>query len=464
MLGRKQAINLQLNQILDSLLIAFAFWISHSLTYWVRATWFPETGNIPAFDQFFWLMAITVPFTPIVLEFQGYYDNPLHKTVGKSLGQMFRALIIIGVAVGAFVVFLRYPTQSRVVMVVLVFVGGGMLLLKEFIVRHYYIRRAKREGWKERVLLAGVPEDVAKLKDLLEDSKIIDIGITGEIDLSSQPIEDLIDALHSHSVERVIFAAGHVHFEKVQQAITACETEGVEAWLSTDFIQTNIARPTFDTVGGRLMMVFQSTPELSWQLLAKDVLDRAGAAIALLLSAPLWMLACIGIKLSSPGPVLFRQERSGKNGKPFKMLKFRTMDVDAESRRDALAEENQMSGPVFKVEKDPRIFKFGALLRKFSIDEIPQFINVLLGHMSLVGPRPLPTYEVDQIEFTSQRRRLSMKPGLTCLWQISGRNKIKSFEDWVALDLKYIDNWSIGLDFRIIARTIPVVLLGWGAR
>ena len=146
------------------------------------------------------------------------------------------------------------------------------------------------------------------------------------------------------------------------------------------------------------------------------------------------------------------------------MYKFRTMVVDAEAQKEELLKDNQMSGPVFKIKKDPRVFKFGAFLRKFSIDEIPQLVNVLLGQMSLVGPRPLPTYEVDKIEFTSQRRRLSMKPGLTCLWQISGRNRIKSFEDWVALDLKYIDNWSIGLDFSIIARTIPVVLFGWGAR
>jgi lipopolysaccharide/colanic/teichoic acid biosynthesis glycosyltransferase len=145
------------------------------------------------------------------------------------------------------------------------------------------------------------------------------------------------------------------------------------------------------------------------------------------------------------------------------MWKFRTMRTDAEALQHELEAHNEMDGPVFKIKNDPRIFAFGAWLRKFSIDEIPQLINVLRGEMSLVGPRPLPLYEVDRIEKDAQRRRLSVKPGLTCLWQISGRNGITSFEEWVALDLKYIDNWSLWLDLKIILKTIPAVLRGSGA-
>ena len=173
----------------------------------------------------------------------------------------------------------------------------------------------------------------------------------------------------------------------------------------------------------------------------------------------------IGVKLASPkGAVIFRQQRSGRYGRPFTMYKFRTMDVDAESRRAELADANQMSGPVFKVDHDPRVFAFGGLLRKLSIDELPQLWNVVRGEMSLVGPRPLPVYEVEQIENSAQRRRLSVKPGLTCLWQVSGRSAITDFNDWVQLDLEYIDNWSLWLDWKILARTVPVVLLGAGAR
>jgi lipopolysaccharide/colanic/teichoic acid biosynthesis glycosyltransferase len=156
--------------------------------------------------------------------------------------------------------------------------------------------------------------------------------------------------------------------------------------------------------------------------------------------------------------------RCGRHGKPFRMYKFRTMTTDAEQQKAALMERNQMSGPVFKVENDPRIFPFGRLLRKYSIDELPQLINVLSGDMSLVGPRPLPVDEVANIADAAHRRRLSVNPGLTCLWQISGRNEIRDFDRWVALDLEYIDNWSLWLDIKILLRTIPAVLLGSGAR
>src|SRR5690606_22762330 len=157
---------------------------------------------------------------------------------------------------------------------------------------------------------------------------------------------------------------------------------------------------------------------------------------------------------------IFCQKRGGKHGQPFTMYKFRTMRRDAEQARAELAERNEMSGPVFKVENDPRITPFGRWLRKTSVDELPQLFNVLNGSMSLVGPRPLPLYEVEQFENSAQRRRLSVKPGLTCLWQISGRNNVKNFQDWVRLDLDYIDNWSLWLDIKILFKTIPVVLFG----
>jgi lipopolysaccharide/colanic/teichoic acid biosynthesis glycosyltransferase len=148
------------------------------------------------------------------------------------------------------------------------------------------------------------------------------------------------------------------------------------------------------------------------------------------------------------------------------MWKFRTMHPDAESRLDAIKEKNgnEMSGPVFKLQNDPRVFAFGAFLRRTSIDELPQLLNILRGDMSLVGPRPLPLYEVEQFAKSEHRRRLSVKPGVTCLWQAGGRSSITSFEEWVRLDLQYIDNWSLGLDLKILLRTIPAVLLGKGSR
>ncbi len=464
MLGRKQEINLQVNQILDSILIALVFWLSHSLHYWIRDRFFSEYGNIPPFGEFFWLMAIVVPFTPIILEFQGYYDHPLHKSVRKSFGQILRTFFILGVIIGACVIFFKWGANSRIVLILVGVIGSAALLAKEALVIAWLRKRLRSDGWKERVLLAGTPGDIAAFKERIGAVELKQMQICGEIDISEQDIGELVDALHRHSVERVLLSVGHVHFDKVQGAINACEMEGVEAWLSGDFFTTSIARPTFDTLGGKLMMVFRSTPEVSWELLAKNVMDRVGALIALVVFAPLWMLAWIGIKLTSPGPVLFRQERGGRHGKPFQMYKFRTMVVDAEQRKAALQERNQMSGPAFKIDDDPRIFAFGRFLRQWSIDELPQFLNVLRGEMSLVGPRPLPTYEVERIEYSSQRRRMSMSPGITCIWQISGRNDITDFEEWVRLDLQYIDSWSIWLDLKILLRTVIVVIFRRGAR
>ena len=211
-------------------------------------------------------------------------------------------------------------------------------------------------------------------------------------------------------------------------------------------------------------MVFRSTPETSWQMLAKQFLDFAGGFVLLALCAIPMLIIAILIKLSSPGPIMFRQQRSGLNGAPFSIYKFRTMQTNAEQYKHELAAMNEMSGPVFKLTNDPRITPIGRWLRKFSLDELPQLFNVLRGEMSLVGPRPLPVDEVRRFNDLAHRRRLSVKPGLTCLWQISGRNKISDFKDWVRLDLQYIDNWSIWLDLAILVRTIPVVLMGTGAK
>lgn len=310
----------------------------------------------------------------------------------------------------------------------------------------------------------------AEMENLLRefDPDIVALwDVVDHFDLKARGVEELFSLLKDHSVARVIFAAKEIEFEKVARAVEACELQGVEAWIAASFIRTQIARPVFDAVGDKPMLVLRSTPELSWELLCKDALDRVGAFLVILFSSPLWLIAAIGIRMQSPGaPVFFSQMRAGRYGRPFRMWKFRTMVANAEEMLDQIKEEhgNQMEGPVFKLDNDPRIFPFGAFLRKFSIDELPQLLNVAKGDMSLVGPRPLPLYEVEAFCDISHRRRLSVKPGVTCEWQASGRNKISSFEEWVEMDLRYIDNWSLWLDTKILLRTIPAVLFGKGAK
>lgn len=465
MLGRKQEIDLKLNQFVDGLIIAFAFWLSHKMRFENIGGIWPEDVKIPEFKDFLWLLYITVPFTPLVLELNGYYNNLLQKTVIQSIKQYAKALVLIGVLIGGCVVFLRWGAQSRGVLVLLVFVGGGMLLIKEFLIKKYIRAKVNSGNWHEDVLLVGDVNGIKDYKSKIEKLASTGVRIVEEVDLQNSDSGTVRKLLHKHSVQRVFLAAKNVSFEKVQAAVTECEVEGVEVWLPADFIKTTIARPSLDAFEGNLMMVFRSAPEATWAIFVKRLIDQVFASIILIATLPLWVFAIIGIKLNSPsGPVFFIQNRGGKNGKPFKMYKFRTMVIDAEERKKDLIDLNEMSGPVFKIESDPRIFRFGALLRKWSIDELPQLINVIFGKMSLVGPRPLPVEEVSAIRESAHRRRLSVKPGITCLWQISGRNEINNFDDWVKLDLEYIDNWSLYLDIKILFKTVPAVLFSKGAK
>jgi len=222
-----------------------------------------------------------------------------------------------------------------------------------------------------------------------------------------------------------------------------------------------VARVELEELEGIPFLTFTTTPSNESQLALKRLLDVAVSMLLLLLALPVIGIAAIAIRLSSPGAVLFKQKRMGLNGRVFTLFKFRTMFEDALERRGEVTHLNQMTGPVFKAKSDPRITAVGRVLRKFSLDELPQLWNVLKGDMSLVGPRP-PIPEEVAAYHRWHRRRLSMKPGLTCLWQVSGRNDV-DFDRWMKLDLQYIDNWSPSLDLKILLRTIPAVLSGRGA-
>jgi lipopolysaccharide/colanic/teichoic acid biosynthesis glycosyltransferase len=206
-----------------------------------------------------------------------------------------------------------------------------------------------------------------------------------------------------------------------------------------------------------------SVPPFSWRTEAKRLMDLSVSSLALLLCSPLFIAVAIAIKLDSSGPIFFVQERFGISKRRFRMIKFRTMTIDAESQIEDLEHLNEKSGtPIFKIRNDPRVTRVGKWLRKTSVDELPQLFNVLLGDMSVVGPRPLSVRDALRMEEAWQRRRFSVKPGLTCLWQVSGRSNL-SFERWMELDLEYIDHWSLKLDASILLRTIPAIVLTRGA-
>ncbi len=248
--------------------------------------------------------------------------------------------------------------------------------------------------------------------------------------------------------------------DQVAGWLRQCETEGIEAWMLPEFLHTTIAEATLDELAGEPMILFSTTAKSSWALMVKRVLDVVLSALALVILSPLFLGIMLAIRFTSPGPVFFVQRRSTLRGREFNMAKFRTMVANAEQVREELDIRNEVTGPVFKIKNDPRILPFGRWLRRYSLDELPQLWNVLKGDMSIVGPRPPIPAEVAKYE-SWQRRRLSMRSGCTCLWQIGGRNHL-SFEEWMRLDLKYIDTWSLSLDFQIMFKTVGTILRGTG--
>lgn len=462
MTGRRQEINLQMNQLSDAGILVLSLWLAHWLRYW--ATLYFDIYPIPPFRQFLWLIVLIMPFGPLLLETQGYYRRLLQKNIGHAMSEIARAGLWMAVLVAGCVIFFHLEVPSRAVFLGFGVIGTILLLAKRaFIVRK--LKGGSEEGrYREKILLVGVPYDMKQLMERFAPEQAARIEVVEQIDIEKQPISDLVESLHRHSVGRVLFAGGHVHMNRIEEAIMACEAEGVEAWLLANFIKTSIARPAFDLFGEQPMLVFRTTPDLSWALIMKAFVDFLGALLGIIVLTPLLLLIALAVRLTSPGVVIFRQMRGGRHGAPFAMYKFRSMYSDAEQRKAELEAMNQMSGPVFKMDQDPRITPLGRFLRKYSLDELPQLLNVLMGDMSLVGPRPLPLYEVARFETAAHRRRLSVKPGLTCLWQISGRNEVQNFHDWVRLDLAYIDNWSLWLDFKILLKTIPAVFMGSGAR
>jgi exopolysaccharide biosynthesis polyprenyl glycosylphosphotransferase len=473
MLQRDRQIRTQVHQLADACLFAASFWLSYAVrgnptfTDWINGM-LPEGHELPIippemFQNVWWLYFALVPAAPLVLESQGFYNRPAVNSRMALLWPLLRGSLIVTLGIVVLLFFFKAPAPRGMAFIFIIF-SCGLVWLKEEILMAALRSPMAMAQYRRRVIVAGTAAETNRLGQMLKARAGNEIEIVAEYNLIESPTAQLIELLHKHSASSVLVSAKHANFERVEHIIQLCELEGVEAWLVADFFATQIARASFDEIFGNPLIVFRSAPETSWQMLAKQLVDFFGAFVLLLITALPMAVIAVLIKLTSKGPVMFRQQRSGLNGAPFSIYKFRTMTTNAEQFQHELAAMNEMSGPVFKVTNDPRITPIGKWLRKFSVDELPQLFNVLHGEMSLVGPRPLPVDEVRRFNDLAHRRRLSVKPGITCLWQVSGRNKISDFKDWVRLDLQYIDNWSIWLDFTILMRTIPAVLRGTGAK
>jgi len=460
-MNRKQEISKDLPMVLDGLIVGISLWVCHLL----RSTGIiclDRLGQIPAFSSTYWMLALIIPFTPLLLDLQGYYEQPLSQPVEKLLLKIVKSGFWLILFIGAVSIFGRLEIPSRSVLILFLILTPGLLILRIGIMRKFMIHHYNQGNIGERSFLVGSDADCEAFLSGISPAELMELQIIGTLDLAKHDPQKILQNIRQKAAGRVIFVSSKSSAN--HELPLTCEIEGLDVWILTENINGITSTPTFEQVGKNRIMAFRKSPVDFWQQFIKRILDICGAMIGAVVLLPLCLIIAITIKCTSPGPIFFSQARSGKRGKRFTMYKFRSMVANAPELHADLSKQNEMEGPVFKIKKDPRVTRFGAFLRHTSLDEVPQLINVLQGEMSIVGPRPLPDYETNLIEKSDHRRRLSVKPGLTCLWQIQGRSSIKNFDDWVRLDLEYIDRASLFLDLWIILRTIPAVLFRKGAR
>ena len=399
----------------------------------------------------------------------GIYERAERASAAVALGDTARQAAIAGVAIILFEYSLRLDL-SRLFLGFFLLYGG--ILVVAFRLNGRRIARFLRHE-PARVLVAGRTENALRVGRQLEESGDYGIELLGFLDDEEGPpvrlgreypvraLRSLPRLLREHVIDEIIFAVEGRKLAELEELFLLCDEEGVRTHIAVDFFPHVNSEVYLERLGARPLLTFSATPHDELRLLCKRVLDVALAGAALVILGPLLLAAALLVRLTSPGPAIFRQTRCGLNGRRFTVYKFRSMRQDAEELKDALAHLNERDQVVFKIKNDPRLTPVGKWLRKFSIDEWPQLWNVLKGDMSLVGPRPAVPGEVEQYQ-RWQRRRLRMRPGLTCLWAVSGRDAL-DFETWMKLDMQYIDNWSLALDWKILLQTIPQVLSGRGA-
>ena len=408
---------------------------------------------------------------PLILDALELYDSQRRRAISQVLMSLIFAAGMSTVVVAAACAF----TQAPVVWSFPIVFGAGQFVALS-LVRGFgmmAIRAFRRRGLNTRfVLIVGSGTRAQHVFQVIERHREWGLRVVGFLDDGDAPhdpriaepdirkLVELPSILKERVVDEVIVACPRSMLGSIGPVVSTCASAGIPMTLLSDLFGDYLPPPRVTRFGSLAALSFAPVHHSRSMLAVKRLIDLVGAGVGLLVSAPLIAAAAVAIKSSSPGPIFFRQIRSGQYGRPFTMVKLRTMTADAEARRADLIDSNEMNGPVFKIRDDPRVTRVGRLLRRLSLDELPQFWNVLRGDMSLVGPRPPLPHEVAEYA-TFDRRRLSMRPGITCLWQVGGRNTV-DFDGWVKLDLEYIDNWSLMGDLKIMLRTLPAMLRGTG--
>lgn len=422
------------------------------------------------------LGALMVVVWYVIFNMQGIYRSHRLSSALDEFREIGRAVFLASVTLVVVAHIGHWPTITLETAASVGVIGFGLIGIMRVLLR-LNLRRLRLRGHniKTLLLVGGGPRALWFAKEIRQRT---DLGyrIIGYVDdetnfngtgLQGVPrlgdVEDLPQIIANDVIDEVFVALPiKSQYSQIERAINLLEEQGIMVHLLSDNFPHRLARSRTSEFEGTPLLSLHSAPPMTWRTEIKRLIDVVVAAVMLVLLFPLLALVALAIKLDSQGPVFFIQGRVGFNKRRFRMIKFRTMCADAEARMQDVEHLNEKSGPIFKIREDPRTTRVGKWLRKASIDELPQLINVLFGDMSIVGPRPLSVRDALRMEEAWQKRRFSVKPGLTCLWQVSGRSNL-SFEQWMELDLEYIDRWSLGLDWMILLRTIPAILLARGA-
>ena len=427
---------------------------SFFLAYRFRLLFELKGHTVMPINVYFWLLAIILPTWALLLPLLAVYSEPTLPPL-VQIGRLSRAIGFAWLMVAVLISFVNPDASNRIILLLMLVINYILLVSYRVV-----LRKVTKHGALD-VRHVAVVGNINSAHEFARTIKRHDVWGLKLIGVFNR--DQVRELLEDGGVDELIIVVDRESLNEYTDTFLLCEELGVTARVVLNFFPHSIARMELHEFDGLPLLSFSTTPTNEAVMFVRRILDIILASGMLLIFGPLLMLpTAILIKLTSPGPVLFRQKRCGLNGRVFTMYKFRSMVDHAEQLRVELEAFNEMDGPVFKSSRDPRITLIGKIIRRRSIDELPQLFNVLQGHMSLVGPRPPLPQEVARYQ-RWQRRRLSMKPGMTCLWQISGRNEV-SFEDWMKLDLTYIDNWSLLLDLKILLKTVPVVLLGRGAK
>jgi exopolysaccharide biosynthesis polyprenyl glycosylphosphotransferase len=482
MIKEKEQIFRKLLMALDMIVVLLAFFMAFILRQNIHVIYridlFPDKhvmGELGSVFKYIHLLPFMLFAWWASLRVLGLYESFRRKSFFEIAWGIIKSafITIIAISTGAFIFKLDFI--NRGVIILLFFTSCSFLILERFFIVSF-LRRFRKQGHNSRnVLLVGTGPRAENFIKLIHKHNEWGLKILGLIDVDKGMLDktiygekvigvldDIPSIIDEKVVDEVMFIVPRSWLSMIEKSLLVCEERGIRTNIAADFFNLNIAHSVSSDIEGIPLLSFQTTIGKEWQLLFKRAFDIILSFAGIMFSLPILLGLIIMIKFLSRGPAIFKQIRSGLNGRKFIMYKFRTMVEDAEVKRTELERFNTINGPAFKMHNDPRVTKFGAFLRRYSLDELPQLFNVLKGEMSIVGPRPPLPSEVEKYEIW-QRRRLSLRPGLTCLWQTNGRSNV-DFEKWMKLDLEYIDNWSLGLDFKIMLKTIPAVLFSIGAR